>query len=135
MLHEELLMHGCGEEGSSDRCSFAICTTRGVEGCKQKEEKRLGKRKKQEKKLTPRYLPDATLGHTKLDVFDINCDFAFMYEENHLHLARVLHAFVAVWWNLDHAGSKKWKGHNLRIAERRAVDVLRFDRCRSKCNI
>jgi hypothetical protein len=88
-------------------------------GMMQTENRRRGweRGRKERKKLTPRYLPDTTFGHTKLDVFDINCDFAFVHEEDHLHLARVLHALVTVWWNLDHARSKEWKGHNLRIAE------------------
>lgn len=79
---------------------------------------RRGNAKKEEKKrLTPRYLPDTTFGHTKLYVFDIDCNLAFMDEKHHLHLARVLHTFVAIRWDFDHAGSEERKGHNLRVAE------------------
>jgi len=78
------------------------------------------KKTKEERKreeLTPRYLPNTTFGHTKLDVFNINRDFAFVHKKHHLHFARVFHAFIAIWWDFHHARSEEWKGHNLRIAE------------------
>lgn len=80
-------------------------------------------------------LPHATFGDAEFDVAHIHCDSTLMYEEDHLHFAGVLHAFVTFRWDFNHSCAEKGHGHDFGIPEGRALNVACRDGGRCKGNV
>ena len=55
-------------------------------------------------------------------------NLAFVHKEHHLHLARVLRALEALWWQLDDTGAEEREGHDLGVLEGRSSNIPGYDR-------
>lgn len=82
---------------------------------------------KETRKHTSRDLPNATLGHAKLDIPNFDGDPAFMYEEDHLHLSGVLGPLVALGRDFNHTGAEKGHCHDFGISESGSLYIARRD--------